>query len=209
MSSETINDNTPRHNTYRLVAVFHKVADAQKSLDKLRADAIPPEAISFVTRDRSVQHQQHATGVEGLTIGDSALIGTLGGGSLGAVLGWLVAGGATLIPGVGLVVAAGAVATALGGALVGGSLGGIAGAMLGNSVPPEETQEYAEMVKGERTVITVDVLDQAELHTAGDILQRQGASNIRYYDLRQVGSGMPYPPNQAQPGDTATYLEND
>jgi len=67
---------------------------------------------------------------------------------LGGLGGWLVGIGALAIPGIGPFIAAGAFATALGGAAIGAGLGAIAGALAGMGVPEEHAKYYEGEAKG-------------------------------------------------------------
>ena len=71
-----------------------------------------------------------------------AATGAVAGGILGGLGGWLVGIGALAIPGVGPFIAAGAFATALGGAAIGAGVGAIAGALVGMGVPEEHAKYY-------------------------------------------------------------------
>jgi hypothetical protein len=116
----------------------------------------------------------------------------LGGGTLGAVLGWLLAGGTALIPGVGPVVAAGIFGATVTGALVGGALGSIATALVGQGIPEEEAAEYEEHVRGGRTLLTVRAANGQMLGSALDIFDRNNASGVRYYNQGETGPGKVY-----------------
>ena len=143
-----------------------------------------------------------ATGNEA---GQGTLVGSLGGGTLGAVLGWLLAGGTALIPGIGPVVAAGVFGATISGALIGGALGGITGALAGSGIPETEASEYEEHVKGGRTLVTVNAANGTLLEAAMDVFERNNATNTRYYDLSQPGAGRDFNrDNRPTTGGTAT-----
>src|SRR3977135_1220216 len=81
--------------------------------------------------------------------------GAVAGGVLGGRGGGLVGIGALAIPGVGPFIAAGAFATALGGAAIGAGLGAIAGALVGMGVPEEHARYYEGEAKAGKTLVTV------------------------------------------------------
>lgn len=211
----SIDKTITKRTGYTIVALFSAVGPAQQALHDLRDAHFDPNNISFVTRDREVEHKmQQNEGTQPLDKADASLVGSLGGGTLGAALGWLAAGGALIIPGIGPVLAAGALAGVLGGALIGGSIGGIAGALVGSGLPQTEASEYEEQVRGGQSVITVYAPDSQMLQNAGNIFLRQGATNLRYYDLSKpnVGPGIPFTDNnnngydQTQPPPTQPGL---
>ncbi|HEX2910596.1 MAG TPA: general stress protein [Chloroflexia bacterium] len=175
---------------HTVVAVFDDVANAERAINDLKVSGFTPESISVVTKDRTTQRDlNEATGNQA---GQGALVGSLGGGTLGAVIGWLLAGGTALIPGIGPVVAAGIFGATVGGALIGGTLGGITGALAGAGVPEEEAGEYEEHVRSGRTLLTVSAANGQLLEAAMDVFNRNGATNVRYYDLNTPGPGQNY-----------------
>ena len=172
---------------HTVVGVFDEVSQAEQAINDLKVAGFTPDSISVVTKDRTAQHDlTEATGNEA---GQGTLVGSLGGGTLGAVLGWLLAGGTALIPGIGPVVAAGVFGATVSGALIGGTLGGITGALAGSGIPETEAAEYEEHVRGGRTLITVNAANGNLLEAAMDVFERNGATNTRYYDLSQPGVG--------------------
>jgi hypothetical protein len=145
-----------------------------------RPDARGVEDRSFVDRDR---HPANAARAE--EAAQDAGKGAVVGGVLGAGAGLLTGLGLLAIPGVGPVVAAGWLATTLGGAAVGaaagGATGGIIGALTGAGVPEEDAHVYAEGVKRGGTLVSVRVSD-AEAAEANRVLSG-GAG----YDAARLG----------------------
>jgi hypothetical protein len=86
--------------------------------------------------------------------GCGAATGAPAGGVLGGLGGWLVDIGALAIPGCPFI-AAGALATARGGAAIGAGVGAIAGARVGMGVPKDEAAFYEGEVKSGRTLAAV------------------------------------------------------
>ena len=92
-------------------------------------------------------------------LGNKALegtgVGSIVGGTLGAVVGGLAAIGTSLVvPGLGLVVA-GPIAAALAGAGAGGAVGGLAGALIGWGIPEERAKLYESGLSEGGTVLGV------------------------------------------------------
>ena len=86
---------------------------------------------------------------------EGAGVGSIAGGTLGAIVGGLAAIGTNLIlPGVGLVVA-GPVAAALAGAGAGGALGGLTGALIGWGIPEDRAKLYESGLQEGGTVLGV------------------------------------------------------
>src|SRR5438105_5947634 len=116
----------------------------------------------------------------GTHAGSGAATGAVAGGLLGGLGGWLVGIGALAIPGVGPFIAAGAFATALGGAAIGAGVGAIAGALVGMGVPKEEAEYYEGEVKSGRTLVTVRA--DGRYDEAQRILRQHGAYDIESRD---------------------------
>ncbi len=86
---------------------------------------------------------------------EGAGVGSIAGGTLGAIVGGLAAiGTSLLIPGVGLVVA-GPIAAALAGAGAGGAVGGLAGALIGWGIPEDRAKLYESGLGEGGTVLGV------------------------------------------------------
>ena len=112
-SAETREDRT-------VVGMFDHVDQAETAINDLKLAGFTPESISVVTRSKPATEVVETGETGSNEAGQGALAGAIGGGTLGAVLGWLLAGGTALIPGIGPVLAAGPLlAAATGGAAPG------------------------------------------------------------------------------------------
>src|SRR2546423_12210138 len=100
-----------------VVGVFEDTSTAQRAIEALKADGFDAEDISILAPDRG--HAERVAEETGTHAGGGAATGAVLGGVLGGLGGWLVGIGALAIPGIGPVIAAGAFATALGGAALG------------------------------------------------------------------------------------------
>ena len=136
-----------------VVGVFHEREDAREAIEALKDDGFAADSISLLSPDKhTTESMAEETGTHA---GSGAATGLLAGGVLGGLGGWLVGIGALAIPGVGPFIAAGAFATALGGAAIGAGVGAIGGALVGMGVPREEAEYYEGEVKSGRTLVTV------------------------------------------------------
>ena len=97
-------------------------------------------------------------------------------------MGFLVGIGALAIPGIGPVVAGGALATAFGlgggtavaGAGIGAAAGGIVGALVGMGIPEEEAQHFEAGFREGGVLVTVNAKDRAMDALASPGAQRRG-----------------------------------
>src|ERR687883_112361 len=92
--------------------------------------------------------------------------------------------GRLAIPGIGPFIAAGAFATALGGAAIGAGVGAIAGALVGMGVPEEHAEYYEGEVKSGRTLVTVRA--DGRYDDAQRVLRQHGAYDIESRDRGAV-----------------------
>ena len=144
-----------------VVALFADRVAAENAIRALQDAGFSRDAIGVATRDRTAEGR--------LAEGDSkaaegAATGALSGGALGGLVGLLVGVGALAIPGIGPVIAGGALATALGvaggtavaGAGIGAATGGILGALIGMGIPDEEARRFDRGFREGGTLVTLE-----------------------------------------------------
>ena len=171
-----------------VVGVFEDREEAREAIEALKADGFNGDAISILSPDK--QATQDIAEETGTHAGSGAATGALAGGVLGGLGGWLVGIGALAIPGVGPFIAAGAFATALGGAAIGAGVGAIAGALVGMGVPEEHAKYYEGEAKAGKTLVTVRA--DGRYDDAQRILRDHGAYDVESRDLRPpVATGNP------------------
>ena len=111
-------------------------------------------------------------------------------GITGGIAGWLVGIGALAIPGIGPIVAAGALATTLGGAAIGAVAGGLIGALVGAGIPEDDARSYETHVREGRILITAQAETAQQAQLARDAFDRQGGSDVRAYDRSAATNDM-------------------
>ena len=162
-----------------VVGVFEDTTEARRAIDSLKDAGFAGEHISVLAPDR--EDTRAVAEETGTRAGEDAAKGAVAGGILGGLGGWLLGIGALAIPGVGPFLAAGAFATALGGAAIGAGVGAIAGALVGMGVPEEHAEYYEGEVKSGRTLVTVSA--DGRYDDAQRILRDHGA-----YDVESRGA---------------------
>jgi uncharacterized membrane protein len=161
-----------------VVGVFDGPNHAQKALEQLRESGFSPDQVSVVARDSGESREL----VEDTGMGATgAASGALLGGITGGVLGWLVGIGTLAIPGVGPIIAAGALATTLGGAALGAVAGGLVGALVDAGIPEEHARGYEEHVKGGKILLTVQAASDQQARQAHRIFDQHGGAEVRGY----------------------------
>jgi hypothetical protein len=158
-----------------LIAVFDDRDEAELAVDDLREAGFRDDQIGIVIRGRDAVAGGMITDAEGTKDAIGAVEGAAAGAAIGAGFGALVT---LLIPGVGPVLAAGVLATALGYAGAGAAIGGIYGAMKGLGVSEDEAQRYEEQFNAGKAIVAVKA--GARLPDAVGIFRRHGG-----FDLHQ------------------------
>jgi hypothetical protein len=173
--------NTPAATGHTVVGVFDGPNRAEQALNDLKEAGFSPNQVSVVAKDtseaRTMVEGSDMAGAETTGAGTGALLGGLGGG----IVGWLVGIGALALPGIGPIVAAGALATTLGGAAVGAVAGGLIGALVGAGVPEEDAKGYETHVREGRILLTVNATTGQQAEQARDIFDRRGGADVRAY----------------------------
>src|SRR5918997_2782141 len=161
-----------------VVGVFDGPNHAEMALNELKNAGFSPNQVSVVAKDnRETRDMVESTGMGAEGAGTGAFLG----GITGGILGWLVGIGALMIPGIGPVVAAGALATTLGGAALGAVAGGIVGALVDAGVPEEDARGYEEHVRRGSILLTVHATTDQQARQAHTIFNRHGGSDVRGY----------------------------
>lgn len=172
----------------RAVGVFNTRSEAEHALHELNNSGFPMNKISVIAKD---DKQADIAGVDvqdkvGNKADEGAGAGALTGGVLGGATGLLVGLGALAIPGVGPIVLAGEVATALAttlaGSAIGAAAGGLIGALVGLGIPEEKARNYNDRVSRGHYLVMVDGSD-AEIARAEAILTGRGIEDFAIYDI--------------------------
>src|SRR5262245_2840887 len=145
-----------------IAGLFPDRQSAERAIDDLKQAGFSRDQIGMVMRDRDEglrgserPKERHAA--------EGAVTGLLGGGVLGGMAGYLVAIGALTIPGIGPVVAGGALVEALGvvagtaavGAGIGAAAGGLVGVLVGMGIPEEEARHFERGFGAQEALVTV------------------------------------------------------
>jgi uncharacterized membrane protein len=155
-------------------AVFDSREEAQNAISELRSRGITDSAISVIGR-------QDGKTIDTDGAGDVNKSGAVKGAIMGAGVGTLLGIAALAIPGVGPLVAAGAIAAtaipeaALIGAAVGGAAGGLAGLLTKHGVDDEDARYYEGRINDGGLFVSVNTEDAGLTSEAvRDILYRFG-----------------------------------
>jgi hypothetical protein len=141
-----------------LTGLFRDRESTEGAYRSLRDRGYSDEDINVIMSDetRSKYYSDGDSELEGNKALEGAGVGSIVGGTLGALIGGIAAIGTNvLLPGLGLVVS-GPILAALAGAGAGGATGGLAGALIGWGIPEERAQMYESGVREGGTVLGVN-----------------------------------------------------
>ena len=150
-----------------IAGLFADRRNADRAVDELKKAGFTDAQIGVVMRDSIDGHPKDEHSKE-THAAEGALTGALGGGVLGGVAGYLVAIGALTIPGIGAVLAGGALAEAIGvvagtaavGAGVGAAAGGLVGVLVGMGIPEKEARHFERGFGAKDVLVTVKAGDR-------------------------------------------------
>lgn len=179
--------STPRsalvHNK-RAVGVFPHRRDAESAIRELRDARFPMSQVSLVGKDADSKGQVGNV-AERTKTDEGAKAGAATGAALGGLGGLLVGLGALAIPGIGPVLAGGALATALAttaaGGAIGAAAGGLTGALVGLGIPDDRARMYNDRVNRGDYLVMVDGTED-EIRHAESILRGHGIQDWGIFD---------------------------
>jgi uncharacterized protein (TIGR02271 family) len=145
---------TPEPARETVVGLFPNVGGAERAIRDLKNAGFTDRQIGVLMRDRD-EERKLATET-GTKAGEGATAGAITGGALGGLVGLLAGIGALVIPGVGPLIAGGALASTLAGAGIGAAAGGLLGALVGLGIPEEEARYYESGLQEGGILVTVE-----------------------------------------------------
>ena len=145
--------STPGVVSTTVVGLFVDQAAAERGIESLKAAGFSEQEIGVAARDKD--QQKDLTESTGTEAAEGAGKGAIGGGVLGGIVGLLAGVGALVIPGIGPIIAGGALASTLAGAGIGAAAGGLIGALVGMGVPEEDAKHFERGFKEGGVLVTV------------------------------------------------------
>lgn len=159
-----------------VVAVVRNYAESERLVESLREAGVPDRHISALSPQtpEAVLHAVPTTEAEQPGIGGT--IGSVVGGATGAA--GALAAASLALPGVGPVVAVGAVAVGLLGAMAGGAIGAGLDDALSRGLPADELYVYRDALRRDRTVVIAMVEDTAAASRVRALFASAGAESV-------------------------------
>jgi uncharacterized protein (TIGR02271 family) len=186
--------NSSMSSNRRAIGVFSHRREAENALHELKASGFNMNHVSVITRDADRNEDMAGAEVSkriGNKADKGAGVGAVSGGTLGGLTGLLVGLGTLAIPGIGPVMLAGEVATALAttaaGTAIGAASGGLLGGLVGLGIPEKEAKAYSDRVHQGDYLVIVDGTDE-EIRRAEAVLNHQnGLQDWATYDQPNAG----------------------
>jgi hypothetical protein len=176
---------TPLHRNKRAIGVFYNRRDTEGALTELRDAGFPMNQVSVIAKDTGNDVHDIAGANVGNKADEGAKTGAVTGATVGGLTGLLVGLGTLAIPGVGPVILAGEVATALATALTGSAIGaaagGIVGGLAGLGIPEDQARIYSDRFNKGHYLVMVEGTD-TEVNDAERILKHRGIEDFSIYD---------------------------
>jgi membrane protein DedA with SNARE-associated domain len=178
------------HTTKTAVGAFSHRRGVEAALSELRDAGFPMDQVSLIGKHGNDSDQ--IAGVDrnvgvGNQADEGAKAGAVTGAALGGLGGLLVGLGTLAIPGVGPVIAGGAIATALATTVTGGAAGAAAGslvgALVGLGIPENRARVYSDRFHKGDYLVAVNGTDE-QIRRAEAILKRWGIEDFDIFDAR-------------------------
>lgn len=136
-----------------VVGLFEDQPSAEQAIQRLKTAGFSEQQIGVAVRDRD--QQQALAESTGTQAAEGATKGAVGGGVVGGVIGLLAGVGALAIPGIGPIIAGGALASTLAGAGIGAAAGGLMGALVGMGIPEDDARHFEQGFQQGGVLVTV------------------------------------------------------
>ena len=161
-----------------MTGVFPDQTTAQRAVDALRLKGVTPDHVTLLTpgdaRAQSTEVAVDAAEQPGIGKAIGAVVGAAGGFSGGSML------IAAMLPGIGIVTAAGLLGAAIlsaAGAAIGAAAGGKLDDALSQGLPEDEIYVYEDALRKGRSVV-IAMANGVSAESIRDVLTRQGAESV-------------------------------
>lgn len=161
-----------------VVAIFDSRDYAEKAAKQIKERGLRTEDISIVTK-----HGDETEGVMGATmktgergVNDNISDGVVTGGVLGGLAGLLIGAGSMVVPGLGIIAAAGPITGLLSGTITGGIVGGL----VDLGIPENKSKQYETDIKAGKILFSMKA-DEGKVDSVAQILRSNGAVSVDTY----------------------------
>lgn len=170
-----------------VVSIFDQSIQAENAARQIKDGGLRTSDISIIAKetsenpestrkstDEAAHGKQTAMGTR--TINDNISDGVVTGGVLGGLAGLLIGAGSMVIPGLGIIAAAGPITGLLSGAVTGGILGGL----VDLGIPENRGRQYETDIKAGKILFSMKT-DDGKVDSVASILRNNGAISVDSY----------------------------
>lgn len=164
-----------------VVGVFEYQKDAEKAARLVKDEGLRTSDISIIAKQGEDnvgddEYYDERAGDNYSMVNDNISDGVVTGGVLGGLAGLLIGAGTMVVPGIGIIAAAGPITGLISGAVTGGIVGGL----IDLGIPERESKEYESDVK-EGKIIWSMRTDDSYVDRIKSILKNCGAFDVEAY----------------------------
>lgn len=164
-----------------VVAIFDNYSNAENAAKEIKDNGLRTDDISIIAKDKD--GDVDTTDKTGLSMGtsqkgvnDNISDGVISGGILGGLAGLLIGAGSMVVPGLGIIAAAGPITGLLSGAVTGGIVGGL----VDLGIPENKGRQYETDIKAGKILFSMKT-DEDKVSSIGSILRKNGAVSVDSY----------------------------
>lgn len=172
-----------------IAAIFDNYSNAERAAQQIKDKGLRTDDISIVTKqgDEGQSGNNFTMGIENMGanmtgknnqggINDNISDGVVTGGILGGLAGLLIGAGSMVIPGLGIIAAAGPITGLISGAITGGIVGGL----VDLGIPENKSKQYETDIKAGKTLFSMKI-DDDKVDEVSSILRNNGAVTVDSY----------------------------
>ena len=167
-----------------VVATFRNHDNAVDAARRIKEKGLRTDDISIVTKDTQANNGDNTSSRTGgvsatmskNTGNDNISDGVVAGSVLGGLAGLAIGAGTLMIPGFGIIAAAGPIAGLLSGAVTGGVVGGL----VDLGIPESKSREYEADIKSGKTIFSMKT-DDGKIDSVTAVLRESGADAVDAY----------------------------
>lgn len=161
-----------------VVAIFDNYNYAEKAARQIKDQGLRTDDISIVAKQGDENNRgttaTMGTGTRG--VNDNISDGVVTGGILGGLAGLLIGAGSMVIPGLGIVAAAGPITGLISGAVTGGIVGGL----VDLGIPENRSKQYETDIRAGKILFSMRT-DEDKVNSVASILRNNGATSVDTY----------------------------
>lgn len=161
-----------------VVGLFDHQSYAEKAAKEIKEQGLRTDDISIVAKqgDEGGKGVTATMGTGLNRVNDNISDGVITGGVLGGLAGLLIGAGSMVVPGLGIVAAAGPITGLLSGAVTGGIVGGL----VDLGIPENNSKQYEADIKAGKILFSMRT-DDDKVDQVASILRNNGATSVNVY----------------------------